>query len=356
MSHLQPDNCSVYKNGIYFISDSDSFSYFAHCLADGLSQLGIAIYANICFTDLLVSNFKFIQNTKIHPTECACTVLDLQKTERFNGQVVSLEPLPERTFIISMQDNLGEFCIEGGAAQLVTYENRFHPIDGPRIPIGFGVSTAMLQKSAGLSPDRSRIEDALGTFRPSLGQDVRAALELALIPTLNRHFLPVTHANTGQDRWCDSYFSLLASHRASLTYGGYFAQDLAKNDFFGRSGLLPPWQGRRQFLHDTVILRWDSWRFWESLVFGCLAIHLDFDEYGFTLPVMPVNWQHYVGIRFSSIQQDIERMMDERKRLPEIAWNGRCWAIKHYSPAAVAKRFLARLQHNIVSNNATVPQ
>jgi hypothetical protein len=35
--------------GMFFLSDSNSFSFAATCLADGLSQLGIPIHANISY-------------------------------------------------------------------------------------------------------------------------------------------------------------------------------------------------------------------------------------------------------------------------------------------------------------------
>ncbi len=73
---------------------------------------------------------------------------------------------------------------------------------------------------------------------------------------------------------------------------------------------------------------------------GCLTLQLDFDKYGFELPVMPENWVHYVGLSLDNLKEDVERIFDERDRLPEIARKGRLWALQHYTPRPVATRFL----------------
>ena len=93
-------------------------------------------------------------------------------------------------------------------------------------------------------------------------------------------------------------------------------------------------------------MRWDSWRLWESLLFGCCAINLDMDLYGFELPVMPINREHYVGIRLDSIGDDIEWILNNEKQLREIGKNGQEWVLKEYTPEAVAIRFLENAINN----------
>jgi hypothetical protein len=89
-----------------------------------------------------------------------------------------------------------------------------------------------------------------------------------------------------------------------------------------------------------VIIRWDSWRWWESLAAGCLTFHLDFERYGFHLPVMPRAWEHYVPIDLADPKGTVDRLMAERPRWAAIAASGRTWARTHYGPEAVARRFL----------------
>lgn len=343
----------TYRKGVYFLSDSTTFSYAATCLADGLNQLGVPIFSNISYGDELITDFRFEATPDKNVRNGAhCIVIDLQDTDRYCEQVLRLETRHCHSVALSIQDNVGNFCIEGVDAFLCPHENRYRTMAGPRVPIGFGLSSAMIRKSESCCPGTAREAGFLYNFRPSLNQDLRACLDLVLLPVLKR-YLPVNERLTRPGRWNDDYFALLRSSFGCLAYGGTFEQDFTKNEFFMRSERFREFSSCIHQQRDTVILRWDSWRFWESLVCGCLTLHLDFDEYGFMLPVQPENWKHYVGINLADIHRDIERLMDERERLPEIAWNGRLWALQHYSPLAAAKRFLQQINKEEL---ADIPQ
>ena len=79
------------------------------------------------------------------------------------------------------------------------------------------------------------------------------------------------------------------------------------------------------------IIQWDSWRFWETLCAGTVAIHIDLEKYGVELPIMPTNWKHYIGIDLRNIKKDIERIFDEPDLLKNIGSDGREWALNKYS-------------------------
>ncbi len=87
-------------------------------------------------------------------------------------------------------------------------------------------------------------------------------------------------------------------------------------------------------------VQWDSFRFWEALAAGCLAFNLDLERYGAELPVMPENWKHYIGVDLEHVDDAIDRVRSEPESLPRIAQAGREWALEHYSPRAMARRFL----------------
>jgi hypothetical protein len=86
------------------------------------------------------------------------------------------------------------------------------------------------------------------------------------------------------------------------------------------------------------LIQWDSWRFWETLCAGSVAFHLDLEHYGVELPVMPVNWKHYIGIDLDRPEGAIERLRDDAGLLERVARQGREWAGQHYSPVAMANR------------------
>lgn len=89
-----------------------------------------------------------------------------------------------------------------------------------------------------------------------------------------------------------------------------------------------------------IIVQWDSWRLWESLAAGCVTFHVDFEQNNFLLPVMPINWKHYIGIDLKNVKETVQRLIEDAQILAEISTNGRSWAIEHYSPVPTAIRFL----------------
>ena len=334
-----------YNKGIYFISDSTTFSYAATCLADGLNQMGVPIFANISYCDPLISDFVFTKISDMSSVrQASCVVLDLQDTRQYYEQTVRFNSPYSCTIAFCMQDDVGNFCADGVDVLYCAHENRFRELAGRRIPMAFGLSSAMIRKSMTLQKCQPRLEKILYNFRPSLNQDLRSSLDLVLLPVLNRH-IPVLCKYSSAGRWNDDYYELLRSHAICLAYGGNYEQDFTKNEYFMGNERFRLFSANVKHIQETVILRWDSWRFWESLVFGCVTVHLDFERYGFLLPEMPENWKHYVGINLSDVKADVERLMDERDRWPEIAWQGRQWAIKHYSPLAVGRRFISVLSN-----------
>lgn len=88
------------------------------------------------------------------------------------------------------------------------------------------------------------------------------------------------------------------------------------------------------------IVQWDSFRFWETLTAGAVAFHVDLERYGVTLPVMPENWVHYIGVDLDKPRAALERLHDEPALLGKVAAAGQSWALQHYSPKAAARRFL----------------
>ncbi len=330
------------QSGVYFHSDANTFSYVAACLADGLQQLGIPIYSNIDFSHP-VTSFRFTATRDQSSLEKSyCVVMGLEETcEQFPFRVQYVEPVHERTVALSMHDNLSNFLLDPGIPLFCTHENRLRKIAGIRVPIAFGVSQSMLQQTTNLPPFSERREYVLRSFRPSLRQDVRACLDLTLVPTLQQYLPAETHYTDSHSQFMD----LLSKTRYCLGYGGCFSQNLCLSPTFSAMETCQEFYSHLTFSSETVVTRWDSWRFWESLVAGCVTIQLDFEKYGFTLPVMPENWKHYIGLDLANIKCDIERMMDERDRMGEIAHNGRLWAIEHYSPISVARRFLKTMHH-----------
>lgn len=333
----------LYQKGVFFLSDSTSLSFAATCLADGLRQLGVPVFANIDYHDPLISDFALTASPAPDTESVACVVIDILETASLHNQLVRFASPHPRTVITCMHDNVGEICFPDHIV-FCTHESRLRSITGRRLPMAFGVSSAMMRHADSLlSNDIERTPNFMANFRPSEGQSLRASLDLSLIPILQDYF-SVDSKLVGSGRWGADYYRHLSRQFGCLAYGGFYSQNLLLNDWFLTIEPLHTFLLNTQYHHDTVVLRWDSWRFWESLVFGCVTIHLDFDRYGLALPVMPENWKHYVGLNLADLRRDVERLHDERDRLPEIARQGRLWALEHYSPVAVARRFVTTIQ------------
>ncbi len=73
---------------------------------------------------------------------------------------------------------------------------------------------------------------------------------------------------------------------------------------------------------EPIVWWWDSWRFGEEMASGCVAFHVDFEQYGIELPVMPENWVHYIGIDLENPQAAVERIQAEPSLLMQISQSG----------------------------------
>jgi hypothetical protein len=100
---------------------------------------------------------------------------------------------------------------------------------------------------------------------------------------------------------------------------------------------------KRMFRYNRVY-QYDSWRFWESLAAGCSSFHLDLEKYGARFPVMPVNFEHYIGVDLENMKSAANRIREEKGLLARVSEKGRAWALTHYSPKAIAARFLDLVQ------------
>ena len=76
---------------------------------------------------------------------------------------------------------------------------------------------------------------------------------------------------------------------------------------------------------------------------GAAVLHVDMEQAGWELPVMPENWKHYVGVDLWRPEKAIESLRDESNALESVALEGHKWAHEHYSPRATARRFLGFL-------------
>jgi hypothetical protein len=122
-------------------------------------------------------------------------------------------------------------------------------------------------------------------------------------------------------RYSRFYFNTLKEHRFIDAHGGYF-----KNSSL------------------TSIVQWDSWKFWEGFICGCVVISADLDYYGIKLPFPLTPYKHYIPIRYDSIHESYEKMFSMTEdELQQIALDGQKYVLEQYTHKNITKYILEKL-------------
>lgn len=172
-------------------------------------------------------------------------------------------------------------------------------------------------------------------------------MDLMLLGTLAKHF-KIDRFIDSSNKFTSNHLQRLIRYKGCLAHGGTFDSNLMQNPFFARQKGFQDLVKLVTYYQPVVILRWDSWRWYESLAAGCLTFNLDLEKYGLALPIMPTPWEHYIPIDYEDPKGMVERLMDERPRWAEIAAKGRAWVRANYSPEATAQRFLDLAAHGVL--------
>ncbi len=333
MVQLSDGLAAIKRTGIYFYFPEKTISedidqYTTMIIVSGLSELGVPCFSNVAYAGLIQ---KPVAEARHH-----FVVLDVTEANYSNVLVDAFAKFEAKGRLIHSRADINSAMITPeNVLSLMTHENRFMQFQSPRSPWAFGLSDKWIKRHTNDTPFRQRKPVLVRNFRPASAQGLRSALDLSLLPHLEKHFeIDRTHDIQG-------YPSRLANSVGCLAYCGEFQGDLIKNPYFKNLPAYQPLAIHRTFLRDPVIARWDSWRFWESLAAGCLTFQLNFETYGFALPEMPVPWKHYVPIDLADLRGSVEQLMDRKAEWETIAREGRAWALEHYSPVPTARRFAA---------------
>ncbi|MBE9235971.1 hypothetical protein IQ227_07985 [Anabaena aphanizomenioides LEGE 00250] len=321
----------IYDQGVYLgylsYQGQGEETHLLSCIRSGLQKLDIKISENLEDSNL--------------------NILDVSLISFFNENVFDLLPLlkdchhfKNKSLFINMSDCASSHFIGDNDYWLLSTQTTelINFANGNKIPWAFGFQQKLIDFTDNFDFSQPRKREILRNFKPSLQQSVRESLDLILVPKLERNITidrTVDYYSSYANN--DNFLKKLLTSRFCLAYGGFYTSNVLLNPYFHQF----PEYSKITYLQDVVIGRWDSWRLWESWVMGCIPITLDFDKYGFLLPVMPENWQHYIGLDLSKLDEDVERLLSlSEQELDEISYNGREWALQYYSPQAVAERAL----------------
>ncbi len=336
-------------------------------LATGFKYLGIEYYASNNYWKISPDSDLYLleSNPDITPRDCDIVVIERQWYEE-NGS------LPEDLFAPSRQYKTVYLDCEDGIAGIRTaswlpefrqfdFILRTHYANHTRYtanvyPWAFGLSARVLQELAEEVPWTEKQQSVLVNFRhQKFSHSLRHYVQKSFIPQLGEYLSVDTSSDdmtaVAKDpyhylRWVQTgrrhfpnYYRRLKQSAACACFGGFFLAP----------GVADYNEPMTYYLVKIIaelgiktnrISQWDSWRFWESMAAGCVTFHVDFDKYGFVLPVMPENWRHYIGIDLDNISESLERIADQPQLLEYISAEGKAWAINNYGPIPTAKRFL----------------
>jgi hypothetical protein len=337
---------AAFSRGVYFHGVSGHLTHNSGCLVEGLLELGIPVrLAAAEFTSRPVSMPLAGVDTKamVSPlfADFSAYVIDISHT----NAPAPVQGVDESRVIYLNQSDVATFCETPARIPIfATHENRFLGKGGPRFPLAFGLSKGLIAATEKRPTFASRKRAALRNFRPTLNQSLRALLDLSYVPRIEAR-MPIDRKIHG----AGAYTQGLLNSAVCLAYGGGFYSTIMDNPWFRTNA--PDLTATHHFPHvaaPAFVLRWDSWRFWESLAAGCVTVHLDFEKYGFALPVMPKAWEHYVPIDLDDIAGSADALMDRAGEWEDIAERGRAFALEHYAPAPTAQYVLgAALAHTM---------
>ena len=347
--------------------DFSAFQDLIVNLADGFNSIGIQHYSSCNYWRLFPEREQYLLqvNPDISHHDCDVVVLERQWFARNRSLPKGLFD-PCRKYITVYLD-----CADGIKTfswlpefRKFDFILKTHYIKGFKYPHNvcpwaFGLSTRVLSELKECKPLLSRNKKLLVNFEyhnsVKYYHSLRKYIGKFFMPNI-QNLLPIDSTREDRSvppnnsyhylRWLQtgrrhipSYYERLGKSQACAAFGGTFLAPQI-TDFNSRVSYYSARVLDKLGIKTNRIIQWDSWRFWESLAAGCVTFHVDFEKYGFILPELPRNWEHYVGIDLDNIQESVKRIREQPEILERISTQGRAWVIQNYSPKAVAKRFI----------------
>lgn len=338
--------------------DKAAYQHAVVCLAEGLQQLGVEYHASTDYwrTPGGAQEYLLKRDPDVHAGDCDVVVMN--DVWLHYGKQIPAELFGQgrgyRTVFIQggawvryhQRPEMRQFDII-----LKCHCNKRIRYPDNVVPWAFGLSHRILSATEDAPPRGNRNHAMLCNFR--VAHDVREDVQQHVLPLLEG-LLPVdsttddmeTAPQADRDRlmWRQTgrrhhpaYYRRLRETTACACFGGCYSS------FWRRDGRHREVLRRITDMLDyrpPAVESWDSWRFWEAMAAGCVALHVDFDAHGLALPAKPENWRHYVGVNLKRPRSAINRLGREPSLLERISVEGRTWVRERYSPAATAKRFL----------------
>ncbi len=335
-----------------FLFPTTRLHHATACLIQGLHGLGHSISANYIPDDP-----KNVMSNGILPPFFKLKPNYISVTQNFSGENIIVEltngagnlgtrletiSRQRKVIAVSMHDEVNFIPVSPSLYLFQGHYNSFAQRHGHNFPLAFGLSQEIVDYAEQHQP-QTRKRAILHNFRPSANQCVRGALDLSLVPNLQK-IIEVNRSFSSPSE----YVNQLASHQAVLCYGGMIYDDLRQNLNMFPNQTSPEAYNYKNFPNHPVVFRFDSWRFYEAAIFGAAPITLNFEKYGLETGANPRPWIEYIPVEFDKVEslptELAQRLKDDPDFLIKVGQNARRWALANHSPTATAQRFLNKLK------------
>ncbi|PZV18486.1 MAG: hypothetical protein DCF22_01835 [Leptolyngbya sp.] len=345
------------------LPEDTAYQHNIVCLGEGLKALDIPFYSNVDYWRLSADKDEYLFKCDSHVTPEDCDVVVLNQSWVFRNNLPRSLFNSKRKYITAHFDSSDGTRTSAWdpAFRQFDFIFRTHYCSSHRYPTNFypwffGLSDRILKETEEILKFEERRKSMLINFRlNNIPHSVRVAAVKDFLPKIQT-MLPTENPVDGFNQppsdpnsylqWLQtarrhypSYYRNLKQVAACACFGGFFVSDFLVDPSTNLARLSKRIIGKSG-IKTRSIVQWDSWRLWEALASGTVAFHVDFDKYGFTLPTMPENWKHYVGIDLNNVQESIERLSDDPECLERISVEGRQWVRENYNPVATATRFI----------------
>ncbi len=337
-------------------------------LADGFQHLGVQYYSSNNYWKLSPKGHRYLLqfDPNVAHWDCDIVVLERQWVEE-NGSLPKDLFNPSRSYITVYLDCEDGWRTLSWLPEFRQFDFIFRTHCNTNIkcpanihPWAFGLSSRVLNEVSECKSFEEKKRCLLFNFRQTGKHchSLRRFVAKTFIPKIKDILLIDSSTDDltcpPQDpyhylRWWQtgkrhypSYYKRLRDSAACACFGGFFLAPQF-TDCNSKIGYYSERLIREFGVKTNRISQWDSWRFWESLAAGCTTFHVDFEKYGFDLPMLPKNWEHYIGIDLDNIQESIDRIAEQPEILEKVAAQGRVWALKNYSPQATALYFMEKV-------------
>lgn len=340
-------------------------------LAEGLKELNVNVVGNVNYwpaapdsDNYLSDNYLIEYRPEICFDECdvvvfSSNIYDYSRSDLLPKTLFDSDRTYKLVFI-DFADGLitPAYRDEIRAVDIVLKTHYCHKYDYPKnfYPWQFGLTNRIIEAANPL-PFSERNNDVLVNFR--VDHKLRNLAEKKVMHYAYTQLNKNTTTSSFEDikfkdaldlhywtlsgrRHDPEYYHLLGRSKACAAFGGVFENSIMQQhpvQLFRRIGKIAQ---RLHWLEDDRIFQFDSWRLWESMVSGCVTLHVDFEKYGAILPVMPENGVHYIGIDFSDLE-GAGKKLTAANHYETIGNNARTWVLANYSPGAIAERAIAML-------------